>query len=773
MTTSPAQLKLLARYCHYYPAALILLVLLSVLFLAWQDLNWRYQQRLREYFDFETQRLSSDISERMALHGQTLRGAAGLFAASHEVTREDWRAFIEMLELDRSHPGVQGMGYTVWIPAAQLDQHIADIRRQGFPDYVVNPLEPREEYSSVIYLEPFVGRNLRAFGYDMYSEPVRRRAMERARDNGELAYTGKVILIQETKADLQAGMLAYFPVYRNGSIPQTTEQRRAALLGWVYIPYRMNDLLKAILGQDLFALRLEIFDQDDLSADGLLYDSQASEIPAAFKTRDDAMTRRQRLDLGGHFWTLRYSALPSFSKTAKFESPWVEVLVLVLISFLLFFVTWAYINARRNAAIALQLTESLRQSESRFRSLFENSPVAYLALDKHGHLLDVNPQLCTLLDYGGDELMGRKLFEFMSPETSQDFQLKLQMLNHYGVLECELSMLTKMGHTLTVILDGRLQGGKARPAVIHCILTNITERKRAEDKLQLAARVFSDAHEGITITDAAGNIIDANPTFCAITGYTREEVIGRNHSILQSGKHDADFYKALWQTLQTEGGWQGEIWNRKKSGELYVELLTISAMRNHTGEILNYVGLFSDITQSKLQQQELERMAHHDPLTQLPNRILFNDRFCQALARCKRDNTILAVVYMDLDGFKQVNDQLGHEAGDTLLIEVAARIKANVREDDTVSRLGGDEFAVLLNGLESRQQCEQTLQRVHRAVAQPYTYGGSDVVIGVSSGITLCPMDSGTPDVLLGHADQAMYRAKENGRNCYEFFELG
>jgi Predicted periplasmic ligand-binding sensor domain len=191
MTTSPAQQKLLARYRHYYPALLILLVSLSALFLAGQDLNLRYQQRLQEYFDFETQRLTSDISKRMALHGQTLRSAAGLFAASQDVTRADWRAFVEMLELDRSHPGVQGVGYAVRIPAGQLEQHIADIRRQGFPDYVVNPLEPRAEYSSIIYLEPFSGRNLRAFGYDMYSEPIRRRAMERSRDNGELAYTGK------------------------------------------------------------------------------------------------------------------------------------------------------------------------------------------------------------------------------------------------------------------------------------------------------------------------------------------------------------------------------------------------------------------------------------------------------------------------------------------------------------------------------------------------------------------------------------------------------
>jgi len=773
MTASPVQPKLWTRYRHYYPALVILLVSLAALFLAWQDLNWRHQQRLQEYFAFETQRITGNISERMDLHGQTLRSAAGLFAASNEVTREDWRAFVEMLELDRSHPGAQGVGYAVWIPSAQLEQHIAAVRRQGFPDYIVNPLDPREGYSSIIYLEPFSGRNLRAFGYDMFSDPLRRGAMERARDNGNLAYTGKVFLIQETEADLQAGMLAYFPVYRNGSIPQTVEQRRAALLGWVYMPYRMNDLLHTILGRDLLALRLEIFDQDDLSAEGLLYDSQSKLTLVAFMPRDDAMTLNLRLNLGGHFWTLRYSALPEFVKTAKLEPPWVEVLALVFISFLLFFITWAYINVRRNAEIARQLTESLRQSESRFRSLFENSPVAYLALDRQGCLLDVNPQLCDLLDYGSEELIGRKLFEFISPDAGQDFQLKLQMLNHYGLLECELSLLGKSGHTLTVILDGRLQGNKVRPAVIHCILTNITERKRAEDKLQLAARVFSEAHEGITITDAAGNIIDANPTFCAITGYTREEVIGRNHSILQSGKHDAAFYKDLWQTLQTEGCWQGEIWNRKKSGELYVELLTISAMRNRTGEILNYVGLFSDITQAKLQQQELERMAHHDPLTQLPNRILFNDRFRQALARCKRDNTLLGVVYMDLDGFKQVNDQLGHEAGDMLLIEVATRIKAGLREDDTVCRLGGDEFALLVGGIESRAQCEQAVQRIHQAISQPYRIAGQEMVVGVSSGITLCPSDTGTPDGLLSHADQAMYLAKQHGRGCYEFFELG
>ncbi|WNB76563.1 sensor domain-containing diguanylate cyclase [Methylomonas koyamae] len=763
----------LARYLHYFPVLLVLSVSAWFLFFAWQALDRNHRQRLHEYFEFEVERIASNISERMALHALTLRSAAGVFAASDEVTRNDWREFVEMLELDQNHPGVQGVGYAQWIPADQLPAHIAQIRAQGFPEYGLSPDTPRAHYTSIVFLEPFSGRNLRAFGFDMFSEPVRREAMERARDSGELAYSGKVILVQEAKADAQAGMLAYFPVYRHGRVPQTVEQRRAALQGWVYIPYRMNDLLGAILGKQLSALRLEIFDADRLDGDGLLYDSNDTldfQQPIA---GGDRISSNRRLELGGRHWTLRFTELDGFRRTNKLEPPWPEFLAAAFISFLPVFFSAAYIKARRSSLIAAHLTESLKQSERRFRSLFENSPVAYAALDQNGCLLDVNPQLCALLDYPHDELLGKNLFDLLAEDADNapDFGLKLQMLNHYGVLECELALRRRSGGTITVILDGRLQSRKTGGAVIHCILTNITERKRAEDNLQLAARVFAEAHEGITITDADGTIIDANPTFCAITGYPRDEVIGRNHNFLKSGKHDAEFYKNLWQLLQTEGCWQGEIWNRKKSGELYVELLTISAMRNPKGEIVNYVGLFSDITQSKLHQQALEEMAHHDPLTHLPNRTLFSDRFQQAMARCKRDNSMLGVVYMDLDGFKQINDNLGHDAGDQLLVEVAARLRAGLREDDTVCRLGGDEFAVLMCGVESKQQCVQALERIHQNVARTYRIGGRQVEIGISSGVTLYPFDPSNPDYLLRHADEAMYVAKQRGRDRFEFYQ--
>ena len=303
------------------------------------------------------------------------------------------------------------------------------------------------------------------------------------------------------------------------------------------------------------------------------------------------------------------------------------------------------------------------------------------------------------------------------------------------------------------------------------IVHDISQRKQAEEKLRLSARVFSDAHEGIVITDVNTLIIDVNAAFSEITGYSRDEVLGKNPSLLKSGRQGSDFYAAMWRAINDEGHWQGEVWNRKKDGATYAELLTISALRDQDNRVINYIGLFSDITESKYQQQALELLAHYDPLTNLPNRSLFADRFNQAIAHSKRTETLLAVCYLDLDGFKQVNDTFGHEVGDELLIEVSRRIKLSLRECDTVCRLGGDEFALLLENLQSPQQCEETMKRIHAALADPFAISDRPIRIAASSGITLYPLDREEPDTLLRHADQAMYQAKLAGRNCYRIYQ--
>ena len=290
--------------------------------------------------------------------------------------------------------------------------------------------------------------------------------------------------------------------------------------------------------------------------------------------------------------------------------------------------------------------------------------------------------------------------------------------------------------------------------------------------LERASRVFNNTHEAIIITNSQGEIIDVNPAFCDITAYSRAEIIGQNPSILSSGKQDKSFYQNMWNTLLNEGYWQGEIWNRKKTGELYAQLQTISTIKDEKGIPVNYIGLFTDITHSKEQQDKLNFMAHYDVLTGLPNRVLFVDRFNQAIAHSNRAKTQLAVCFLDLDDFKPVNDNYGHEIGDKLLIEVAARIKRCIRDEDTLSRQGGDEFALLLNDILSVKDYEVTMDRIHHELAKPFLIGGHSHIVTVSSGMTLYPNDKGDIDTLLRHADHAMYEAKQTGRNRYELFDI-
>ncbi len=301
--------------------------------------------------------------------------------------------------------------------------------------------------------------------------------------------------------------------------------------------------------------------------------------------------------------------------------------------------------------------------------------------------------------------------------------------------------------------------------------TDITERQRAAQQLRLAAGVFEHTHEGILITDASGNIIDVNHAFTTLTGYHHDEVIGQRPNLLKSGQHSEAFYAELWETLLRTGFWQGEVWSRKKDGEVFAELLAITAVKDGGGATSHYIGMFSDITPLKEHQHRLEHMAHYDALTQLPNRVLFADRLQQALLQSQQTQSMLAVCYLDLDGFKAINDQFGHSVGDRLLVEVASRLKNSLRAGDSVARLGGDEFALLISGLHDCIDCRDTLEQLLGEIARPYLINQEPLLISASIGVTLYPTDDASADALLRHADQAMYLAKQAGRNRYYLFD--
>ncbi|MFZ2306675.1 MAG: EAL domain-containing protein [Rhodoferax sp.] len=315
----------------------------------------------------------------------------------------------------------------------------------------------------------------------------------------------------------------------------------------------------------------------------------------------------------------------------------------------------------------------------------------------------------------------------------------------------------------------RFRGDSGNVVIAHA---NITERKLAELKLQLAANVFTHAREGIMITDGSGTIVDINDTFTRITGYSRQEAIGNNPRMLKSGRQSTEHYVAMWNALIQHGHWYGEVWNRRKSGEIFAEMQTVSAVRDAQGRTQYYVALFSDITSMKEHEQQLERIAHYDALTHLPNRVLLADRLQQALFQSQRRKHSLAVVFLDLDGFKAVNDNHGHDMGDALLIAVAQRLKAAMREGDTLARIGGDEFVAVLVDLEHGDDCVPVLTRMLEAASEPVIVGSTVLRVSASMGATLYPQDGSDADLLMRHADQAMYAAKHSGKNRYHLFDV-
>ncbi|MBA6354452.1 MULTISPECIES: bifunctional diguanylate cyclase/phosphodiesterase [unclassified Colwellia] len=404
--------------------------------------------------------------------------------------------------------------------------------------------------------------------------------------------------------------------------------------------------------------------------------------------------------------------------------------------------------------------------------VFNNHDDPIFVKDNECRLLLVNDAFCQVFNLTRNEIIGKTLAETVPPSERDHFLAIDRLVLDKGEAILSEETLTTNGSETRVILTrkNRFIDGKGDYFIVG-VINDITKRKLAEEELKLAASVFTHAGEGIMITDAKGTIINVNNTFVTSTGYSAVEAIGQKPNFLQSGIHPAEFYSEILQVLQSKGAWSGEIWNSRKNGEIHAEMLNISSVKDVHGQISNYVGLFTDITPMKEHQTQLEHIAHYDVLTNLPNRVLLADRLSQSMLQCSRNMQTLAVVFLDLDGFKLVNDEHGHDVGDELLVEISIRMKAALREGDTLARIGGDEFVAVLTNLTKVEDCEPILDRLLLAASEPVTL--SNVVLNVSTsiGVTLYPQDSVDADQLMRHADQAMYVAKESGKNRYHLFD--
>jgi diguanylate cyclase (GGDEF)-like protein/PAS domain S-box-containing protein len=405
---------------------------------------------------------------------------------------------------------------------------------------------------------------------------------------------------------------------------------------------------------------------------------------------------------------------------------------------------------------------------------------AVIATDAEGRIEFMNPVAVALTGWTASEAVGRSIlqvFVAINETTREEEECPVGQAISEGVI------VALADHALLVARDGaersvagtsapmRLADGRILGAVL--VFSDQTEERRTRARLALAASVFENSLNGIVIISAQQRIIEINPAFTRITGYCRAEALGQTPNLLFSELHNAGIYAAMWSEINAIGQWHGEILNPHKEGVIQPLELAIVAVKGEDGTAIRYIGVLSDIPQLKAQEMQLRQMAHYDALTGLPNRALLADSLKMALAHAERAGEKLAVCYLDLDGFKPVNDTWGHAMGDRLLEKVARRLRDNVRGGDTVARLGGDEFVLLLTNSCDTKQCEISLSRILQSVAQPYSIEDVELRVSASIGVALYPEDATDPDTLLRHADQALYMAKENGRNRYSLYDSG
>jgi len=1029
----------------------------------WVSAQQDDSKKLRSNLEYSADVTANNIFNRLNAFQVMMRGVKGYIDGSDVVTSDEFHHYIQSLQLD-TYTGLRGVALVHLVKDADKASHIKEKRQHGFPDYKIYPEGKRDFYTPITTIEPFDEENSKALGFDTSTASAARIAMARSRDDNDIRVTSRFTLIQDiNKANVHAFVM-YLPIYRKGAPLNTLAERRKAIIAWVDVPFRLNDLMAGLSGEIDPDIDIEIYDSDKLTDTSRLYHSDKTSY-AERHAEGDLQTIRM-LDIAGSRWTILSSTTPAFkARIITSNKSALVALTGIALTMLLGLLTWFLMRGRQSA-------------DARYQQLFDQAGDGVLVLNCKHEFLEANnaalqmlgydrdtifrmrmhdilaerelvwlePSVkkvmtgkviydeCTFIRSNGEEFMVEvscqklgtdtyflnvrdlserrkteerikqltQLYQALSQvnqaivrmenendlfplvckcavdfggmkmawigqlnETSSEISpvavygsgveyidnLSLSILenspggqgptgtalreNRIIIINDYLtSQLTKPWHdranqfgwesaaTFPIQRNGKpfavlnvyqtkpngfdeeitnllkelttdisfalnnfdheaqrlnlmqdLQGAYKRinhilnvsPAIIYSLktrpghkdfvvdfigdniqkltgyaikdwykprfwlnhvhpedraaalkaqqdlLTNsslnhqyrfihadgsviwiddqlmlirdsegrpteavgawldITDSKIAEERLRVNAQVFEFSREGIITTDAYNNILTVNKAFTEITGYKAEEIIGKNPRMLASGITNKAFYKTMWQQITHKGYWQGEVLNRRKDGEFFSERLSISTIRNQDGKITQHIGIISDLSEHKLAEQRIEFLSNFDSLTQLPNRNLLSDRAKLALAAAQRGNEPLALIYLDLDRFKFVNESLGPSIGDALLKELAGRLMSSLRPEDTLSRQGGDEFIMLLPGTDA-EGAAHVAKKLLEIVSKPFTFDMQRITLTSSIGIAEFPQDGDSFEQLAQSADAALYRAKQTGRNNFQFF---
>ncbi len=429
------------------------------------------------------------------------------------------------------------------------------------------------------------------------------------------------------------------------------------------------------------------------------------------------------------------------------------------------------VYVRMDVTERLQTERQLREAAQELDTILHNMQDTYFRIDANGILTRVSDSVQQLLGYAPEEVVGRPVMEFYVHPEEWEALLERMAANGGLISNDEIALRHSDGTVVWILANVHfLHAGNGNAAGVEGMARNITDLKRHESQVSKLSSVLEQTADIVIVTDIDGIIEYVNPSFERVTGYRFEEVVGRKPSILSSGKHKPEFYQHLWETILSGESYTNIMINRRKDGSLYYEEKTITPIRDQRGRITHFVSTAKDISERMQVQERLQHMAHHDALTDLPNRNLFLDRLQQALIRARHHKRLVAVMFMDLDRFKNINDTLGHNTGDQLLLQLSERLKHSVRDGDTIARFGGDEFAILLDDVDNENSISAVAQKLLQTLTESFHINNHELFVTASIGIAIFPHDGEDPDTLLRNADVAMYRAKELGKNNYQFY---
>lgn len=601
--------------------------------------------------------------------------------------------------------------------------------------------------------------NEKSLGFNQLEDSQQNKEAIRARDTGQLTLAGPVQLIQGG-----VGAVARLPVFLD-------EQGKARFWGFSNVIIRLNQLLESA-------------NLSQLNGQGMAYklwrinpDTGNEEVIAEHGVGFVIDPVHKSFAVPNGTWVLSVAPIGGWISGWRLAS---EILIALLLSSLLAYQSWLMVRLQRRRltlqdAVSEQ-TRELLNARAHLQATLDAIPDLLFDIDANGIIHNYHTNQPELLTVPPEKFLGKSFHQFLPSHACAIVHEAIDEAIEKDVSsgKCYSINLPRGMATFELSVSRKADDheGVARFVVLS---RDISQRRAAEEELRVAATAF-EAREGMMITDPDGTIVRVNKAFTEITGYEADEVIGKNPRLLSSGYHDAEFYRQMWQCIIEKGNWKGEVWNRRRTGEIYPEWLTITAVKDQNGKITQYVSTLADISERKESEERINKLAFFDPLTQLPNRRLLQERLDQAIATSHRQHTLGALLFIDLDDFKTLNDNRGHHIGDLLLIAVADRLRNAVRKQDTVARLGGDEFLVVLEGLgqihdEAAAQAQQVAEKILGSLNNHYTLEDQDYFNSPSIGICLFGDQPVQIDDLLKQADQAMYHAKAAGRNTSRFFD--